>query len=62
MDRRAEDVLGEVVLGVVGARAGHELQRVLDDDEGRLLLQGFSVAEVVLPKTRPEAVDQLGLF
>jgi predicted ATPase len=53
------DGRGVVLLqsGTDGSKA-----RVLDDDEGRLLLQGFSVAEVVLPKTRPEAVDQLGLF
>jgi hypothetical protein len=36
--------------------------RTLDEDESRLITQGFSVAEVVLPKTRPTAVDQLGLF
>lgn len=36
--------------------------RALDADESRLITQGFSVAEVVLPKTRPTAVDQLGLF
>lgn len=36
--------------------------RSLDEEEGQLLQQGFSVAEVVLPKTRPDAVDQLGLF
>lgn len=53
------DGRGVVLLqsGTDGSKA-----RVLDDDEGRLLLQGFSVAEVVLPKTRPESVDQLGLF
>jgi predicted ATPase len=53
------DGRGVVLLqsGTDGSKA-----RVLDDDEGRLLLQGFSVAEVVLKKTRPEAVDQLGLF
>jgi predicted ATPase len=53
------DGRGVVLLhsGTDGSKA-----RVLDDDEARLLQQGFSVAEVVLPKTRPEAVDQLGLF
>lgn len=53
------DGRGVVLLqsGADGSKA-----RVLNEDEARLLQQGFSVAEVVLPKTRPDAVDQLGLF
>lgn len=53
------DGRGVVLLqsGADGSKA-----RVLDEEEARLLQQGFSVAEVVLPKTRPDAVDQLGLF
>jgi predicted ATPase len=50
--------------GVILLQSGSDgsKARALDDDEARLLRQGFSVAEVVLPKTRPNAVDQLGLF
>ena len=36
--------------------------RALTEDELRRLAVGFSVAEVVLPKTRPETVEQLGLW
>ncbi|MDP1698659.1 MAG: AAA family ATPase [Xanthomonadaceae bacterium] len=36
--------------------------RVLDDGENSALLGGLSVAEVVLPKTRPSAAAQLGLW
>ena len=36
--------------------------RTLEADEENALLAGFSVAEVVLPKTRPETVNQLGLW
>jgi predicted ATPase len=53
------DGRGVVLLqsGTDGSKA-----RVLDADEGLLLHEGFTVAEVVLPKTRPTDVDQLGLF
>ncbi|PKM01683.1 MAG: chromosome segregation protein SMC [Gammaproteobacteria bacterium HGW-Gammaproteobacteria-6] len=36
--------------------------RVLNDGENSALLGGLSVAEVVLPKTRPSAAAQLGLW
>lgn len=36
--------------------------RTLAAEEENALLAGFSVAEVVLPKTRPETVNQLGLW
>ncbi|MFG6455868.1 AAA family ATPase [Roseateles sp. BYS96W] len=50
--------------GVVLLQSGSDgsKARTLNEEETRLLEQGFSVAEVVLPKTRPETVDQLGLF
>ncbi|MDT8397589.1 MAG: AAA family ATPase [Pseudomonadales bacterium] len=36
--------------------------RTLQEDEALALEAGFSVAEVVLPKTRPSAVNQLGFW
>lgn len=36
--------------------------RVVDDKETLALTSGFSVAEVILPKTKPELVDQLRLW
>lgn len=36
--------------------------RTLNESENASLRSGLSVAEVVLPKTRPEAVEQLGLW
>ena len=36
--------------------------RTLQDDEALALEAGLSVAEVVLPKTRPSSVNQLGLW
>ncbi|MDR5760893.1 AAA family ATPase [Caballeronia sp. LZ035] len=36
--------------------------RVADDTELKLMSQGLSPAEVLLPKTRPQDIDQLGLF
>ncbi len=36
--------------------------RTLSDSENRSLKAGLSIAEVVLPKTRPKSVDQLGLL
>lgn len=36
--------------------------RTIDTDENAALLAGFSVAEVMLPKTKPAAVEQLGLW
>lgn len=53
------DGRGVVLLqsGTDGSKA-----RVLNEDESQMLLHGLSVAEVVLPKTRPESVQQLGLF
>ena len=36
--------------------------RILDDGENSSLKAGLSVAEVVLPKTRPVAAEQLGLW
>lgn len=36
--------------------------RVANEDERRALRTGLSVAEVVLPKTRPSSVSQLGLW
>lgn len=53
------DGRGVVLLqsGTDGSKA-----RILNEDESQMLLHGLSVAEVVLPKTRPESVQQLGLF
>lgn len=53
------DGRGVVLLqsGTDGSKA-----RVLNEDESQMLIHGLSVAEVVLPKTRPESVQQLGLF
>ncbi len=36
--------------------------RPLDEDESSSLKAGLSIAEVVLPKTRPETAEQLGLW
>jgi predicted ATPase len=36
--------------------------RTLSDSEKKSLEAGLSIAEVVLPKTRPHSVEQLGLF
>jgi hypothetical protein len=36
--------------------------RILDEGESSGLKAGLSIAEVVLPKTRPVAVEQLGLW
>ena len=36
--------------------------RVVNADENLALCAGLSVAEVLLPKTRPSAVSQLGLW
>ena len=36
--------------------------RPLDEDESSSLRAGLSVAEVVLPKTRPQSAEQLGLW
>jgi predicted ATP-dependent endonuclease of OLD family len=36
--------------------------RVADSDELGLLEAGLSPADVLLPKTRPQGIDQLGLF
>jgi predicted ATPase len=36
--------------------------RSIDDKEAFALQHGLSVAEVVLPKTRPKAAEQLGLW
>jgi len=36
--------------------------RTLENDEADAMEAGFSVAEVVLPKTRPTSVEQLGLW
>lgn len=38
------------------------IDRTLQKDEALALEAGLSVAEVVLPKTRPNSVDQLGLW
>lgn len=53
------DGRGVIVLesSAEGSRA-----RTLELDEETALEAGFSVAEVVLPKTRPETVNQLGLW
>lgn len=50
--------------GVVLLESGKQgtTGRVANDDELRALRTGLSVAEVVLPKTRPSAVSQLGLW
>jgi len=50
--------------GVVLLETGHDgsTGRSLNEDEGFALQSGLSIAEVVLPKTRPSMVDQLSLF
>ncbi len=50
--------------GVIVLESSHEGShaRTLEVAEECALEAGFTVAEVVLPKTRPETVDQLGLW
>ena len=50
--------------GVLVLEPGAEgtLIRILDDGENSGLKAGLSIAEVVLPKTRPAAAEQLGLW
>ena len=50
--------------GILLLEAGAEGSRVrtLDSEESRAIDAGLSPAEVVLPKTRPETADQLGLW
>ena len=50
--------------GVVLLESGSQgtTGRVATEDERRALRAGLSVAEVVLPKTRPSSVSQLGLW
>ena len=50
--------------GVVVLESGKQgtTGRIVNEDEQRALRAGLSVAEVVLPKTRPSAVSQLGLW
>lgn len=47
---------------VLEATADGSIGRTLQDDEVSALEAGLSVAEVVLPKTRPSSVNQLGLW
>lgn len=44
------------------ATADGSIGRTLQEDEASALEAGLSVAEVVLPKTRPSSVNQLGLW
>jgi predicted ATPase len=44
------------------ATADGSIGRTLKEDEASALEAGLSVAEVVLPKTRPSSVNQLGLW
>lgn len=50
--------------GVVLLQSGKQgtTSRVVDAEERQALQAGLSVAEVILPKTRPSAVSQLGLW
>lgn len=50
--------------GVIILETGGEgsVARTIDPQEAVALESGFTVAEVVLPKTRPETVGQLGLW
>lgn len=50
--------------GVILLESGPEgsAARTIDRDEARLIESGLSVSEVVLPKTRPSTVNQLGLW
>lgn len=50
--------------GVLLLEPGHEGTKVrqIDSAEAASLQSGFSVAEVVLPKTRPQIAEQLGLW
>ncbi len=36
--------------------------RAITDNEAAMLKEGFSVAEVLLPRTNPETVEELGLW
>jgi AAA domain, putative AbiEii toxin, Type IV TA system len=47
---------------ILEARAEGSLIRPISTDEATALNAGLSVAEVVLPKTRPNTADQLGLW
>jgi predicted ATPase len=53
------DGRGIVLLEVTGDGT---IGRMLKDDEKMALKAGLSAAEVVLPKTRPDSVSQLGLW
>lgn len=44
------------------ATADGSIGRTLQEDEASALEAGLSVAEVVLPKTHPSSVNQLGLW
>ncbi len=50
--------------GIVLLQSGPEgsTARTIDTDEARLIKGGLSVSEVVLPKTRPLTVNQLGFW
>ncbi|MGH7963776.1 MAG: AAA family ATPase [Candidatus Binatia bacterium] len=54
---------GREVLLLTPAKEGTDVRVAADIDEVRALLEsGFTVGEVVLPRTRPPNADQLGLF
>ena len=51
------------VLLLIPSKEGTEIQSSSDDDEvSTLLKNGFTVGEVVLPRTRPENAEQLSLL
>lgn len=52
---------GRSVLLIEPSTEGSRLRQI-DSHEALALRSGMSVAEAVLPKTRPEAIDQLGLW
>ena len=52
---------GRGVLLIESGSEGSRL-RAINDQEAFALRSGLSVAEVVLPKTRPAAVEQMGLW
>jgi predicted ATPase len=56
-------ISGEEVLLLSPTHEGTKIEVAAGQKEIRTMLsQGFSIADVVLPKTRPEKVSQLSLF
>ena len=57
--RRSAEQSGVILLVPASEGSG---ARGLTDDELQMLVDGLSVAETILPMTRPQRVEQLGLW